>query len=157
MKKKIDFITNSSSSSFILPASIKDTKDVAKQMVDIIFKEWKEFDNKPDEEYSKQIYDNIKKLNKDENIMIPFSCNYETFIFRMEDGRIFVDTCNNHDWEFSMNIDEHFSPDDYVENEEKKRNKQIFVNIESGVKDTKKNLLDIINEEFKKRYLKNES
>lgn len=157
MKKKIDFITNSSSSSFILPASIKDTKDVAKQMVDIIFKEWKKFDNKPDEEYSKQIYDNIKKLNKDENIMIPFSCNYETFIFRMEDGRIFVDTCNNHDWEFSMNIDEHFSPDDYDENEVKKRNKQIFVNVESGVKDTKKNLLDIINEEFKKRYLKNES
>jgi len=157
MKKKIDFITNSSSSSFILPSSIKDTKDVAKKMVKIIFKEWEEFNWPAKKGFSKQIFNNIKKLNKDENIMIPFSCNYETFIFRMEDGRIFVDTCNNHDWERSMNIQEHFNPSDYDENKEKEKEKMIFTNIESKVKDTKENLLDIINEEFKKRYLKNES
>lgn len=156
MKKKIDFITNSSSSSFILPSTIKDTKTVAKQMVDIIFKEWKEFD-RLDEDFKKQIYNNIKELDKNENIMIPFSCNYETFIHRLENGNIFVDTCHNHDWERSMNIQEHFNPSDYDENKEKEKEKMIFTNIESKVKDTKKNLLDIINEEFKKRYLKNES
>ena len=153
MKKKLDFVTNSSSSSFILSDSIKDTKTVAKQMVDLIFKEWKEFDRNPDEEFSKKIFDNIKKLDKDENIMIPFSCNYETFIYRLENGKIFVDTCNNHDWERTMDIIEHFNPDDYDEKEEERTNNLTFVNIETGVRDTKENHFNTILKELNERDL----
>lgn len=150
MKKKIDFITNSSSSSFILPSTIKDTKTVAKQMVDIIFKEWKEFDSL-DEDFKKQIYNNIKELDKNENIMIPFSCNYETFIHRLENGNIFVDTCHNHDWERTMDIIEHFNPDVYNEQEDKKMSEMTFVDIETGERNTKENHINNILKKLNER------
>ena len=36
--------------------------------------------------------------NLDKSILIPFSCNYETWIFRNAFNKICVQTCNNCDW-----------------------------------------------------------
>ena len=32
-------------------------------------------------------------------IIIPFTCNFETFIFPVKDGECYVESCNNHPWE----------------------------------------------------------
>jgi hypothetical protein len=97
MKIKRDFITNSSSTSFILTDSYTDTKDIATEIVNIIFEEWR-LDGEINENYASQIQKNIIMLRKNENIMIPFSINEETFIFRLEDGNFYIQTCNNHYW-----------------------------------------------------------
>jgi|LSQX01.2.fsa_nt_gb hypothetical protein len=147
MKRKLDFITNSSSTSFII-SDHNDTRTVAKKMLDIIFDEWKSLDYN-DEEFIKKMYNRVKKLSKNENIMIPFSCNYETFIFKTEAGNIFVDTCNNHSWYRKLNFD----PQSVLSDQEfEKFDKHIqFVNIENESVHTRDKHLDIIFEELSNR------
>ena len=154
MKIKSDFVTNSSSSSFIV--NYKNTKITAKKMTDIIFEDWKYFSEPVSEEFKNKIHKTIEKLKDDENILIPFSTNYETFIFRNDDGRIYVDTCQNHDWENELDIIEHFNPDDYDEEKESIKDNMSFINIKTEIIGTKSELLEIINKEFESG-MKNEN
>jgi len=147
MKIKQDFITNSSSTSFIL--SYKNTKVVTKKMVDIIFKEWFYLDCKADEEFKKEVYKRIKKLENDECVMIPFSCNYETFIIKNDDGNIYVETCNNHRWD---NLDILKYVDMFENNDEfeKRFNEMIFTNISTGEKISRKDYFQKLRDEYLK-------
>ena len=89
MKSRQGFVSNSSSSSFILSGK-KTVIEYARQMVP--FRDWEERDNELD--------NMLKQLQDDpswnDNAPITFNtCNYETYIARLGD-HVYIATCNNH-------------------------------------------------------------
>jgi len=138
MKIKHDFVTNKRSSNFIL--GYKTTKVACKKMVDIIFREWKNDGTPVEKNIKKKILETIKSLKGDENILIPFSSKYETFISKRNDGSIQAETCNNHNWD-DLDIIRYLTWDEDFE----KHKEMTFLNIETGKNETQR-------EYFKKVY-----
>jgi len=102
MKIRSGFVSNSSSSSFVCKSDIT-TSDLALIMMHVIEEDRKQWKKEYGEEYTpsedfvkaKQwLYDNP---NFNEPIILPWSTNYETFIWTNDEG-ICVDTCNNQRW-----------------------------------------------------------
>jgi hypothetical protein len=101
MKIRKGFVSNSSSSSFII--SDKDfhsVRDLAKYMIKKQIKEaiyedyyWKDDSIKDDKNQIKK----LKSLNENQPVSFP-SCNYDTYIKKIGD-QYFVSTCNNTDWD----------------------------------------------------------
>ena len=158
MKIKSDFVTNSSSCSFIVSGT--STKRLAKKIVDIIFKETEEYftEYSKDEEFKKKIYKTIKELNSNENILIPFSCNYETFISKTKDEKsICVDTCTNHCWD-DLKIIDYLGPD-CSDDDGKRYDEEMdyqgtleFINIQNGKKGSKHELIEACTNEIAEMY-----
>ena len=105
MKIRQGFVSNSSSSSFVIPVSKKfpDVVKLGDYMIDIMINEHmseRDSDNKYYQSYLDR-KNNIKDfLKKQENKDFPIcfhSCNEDTFIVR-EDDYFLVQTCNNHKW-----------------------------------------------------------
>jgi hypothetical protein len=115
MKVRYGFVSNSSSSSFIVHDANRTTSQIMRDMLKILKAEWKE------EKYNtRQLTKVIKWLQthpkKDIPIVYPRTCNYETWIFKTGNGMdTIIETCNNHDcnWE-SMDFD-HGNEDDHEE------------------------------------------
>lgn len=59
-----------------------------------------------------QAFDVLSILDDDAPVMIPWTCNYNTYIMKYDDNRIIVDTCNNTRWYESENLDIECSSDD---------------------------------------------
>ena len=98
MKTREGFVSNSSSSSFILSKdSYESVFDLAKSMIPS--REWDS-----DQELITKI-EEAEIRGMDPNTSISFgSCNYETYIVKYKDYYL-ISTCNNHHWE----IDEGYS------------------------------------------------
>lgn len=91
MKVRTGFVSNSSSSSFVIKEpEIKTTAECAYWMLTFI-----DLGNDSDIEYA--ISWLLENLDYDEPIMFPWSINFETWIQKTDKG-ICVETCNNHQW-----------------------------------------------------------
>ena len=111
MKIRSGFVSNSSSSSFIIRFNNKypNTLAIAESMIKNRFDEWGKYNKDEgidviDDDHPKelQVYRNIKKLKKSEYANIPMffrSTNYDTYIKAITDNYAFVDTCNNIRWD----------------------------------------------------------
>ena len=93
MKIRSGFVSNSSSSSFILDGKNNTVRDIALLMIPI--REW---------DGDQELMERVRNLTCDPDLPIQFStCNYDTLISK-RDGYIFVATCHNH--EFREVLDE---------------------------------------------------
>jgi len=97
MKIRNGFVSNSSSSSFIVANG--DVATIANIMLNVVLNDWYDLDDKTVEAWRK----NATKCHNNEDIRsgkigitIP-SCNYETYIFKSGQD-VYIDTCHNHEW-----------------------------------------------------------
>lgn len=105
MKIRKGFVSNSSSSSFVLEINdeFPDIISVAKHMLKDLFEAWKEFDSDNGTEHHQKrlINRRIRRLESLDREHFPIgfhSTNYDTYIQYLGDNYIYVDTCNNIDW-----------------------------------------------------------
>lgn len=113
MKTRTGFISNSSSSNFIL----RDTNNVlqvARRMIKVISDD----KNKKLEKFDKLIEDNRDILSIDMPVTF-ISCNYDTYIYTLGPN-LKIETCNNTNWDEALapyyltgNEDENTKPDCY--------------------------------------------
>jgi hypothetical protein len=102
MKIRNGFVSNSSSSSFIIEGDIA---TIASGMLDVVIDEFGYWNGPTYDNGAvyKQWKDNLKKAismkdvqNGKIGITFP-SCNYDSYIIK-DGNKVYVSTCNNHDW-----------------------------------------------------------
>jgi len=102
VKIRTGFVSNSSSSSFVITDSgIKTTAETAWMMLSVVLEDI--CDREADfDSWIKEVGRALKflesNLNLDEPITFPWSINEETYIWKNSEDKICVDTCNNHPW-----------------------------------------------------------
>ena len=96
MKVRKGFVSNSSSSSFIVSKGgrYKNSLQLAEHMLTI---RNADYDSWEDTELEKIRRSRERQLNQDISVTFP-SCNYDTFI-TVKPDRFLVSTCNNTDWD----------------------------------------------------------
>jgi len=139
MKVRNGFVSNSSSSSFIVNG-VSSSMEVFRLMIPLVKEDYCDYvDGK---KMWKTHGENVKRFKKsrgedfNEGIVIPFTCNYATFIYPVKDGECYIETCNNHPWQDVLpghEVDsKHLHYDD---------DKTVFVNVTTNEFTTPKNYL----------------
>jgi len=107
MKIRSGFVSNSSSSSFIIHGG--DIEDISQKMLEIVIDDYSDWDKgeskskKRDKEHLEWTKNLAKALKKKDvksgkiGIVMP-SCNYDTYLI-IRDDFLYVATCNNHSWD----------------------------------------------------------
>ena len=147
MKERHGFVSNSSSSSFIVHNPKRTTAQILREMLKRVKAEWKE------EKYNtRKITKVIKWLQahpkKDIPLVYPNTCNYETWVFKNASGiDTLIETCNNHDcnWE-SMDFD--YRGEDNYEDDWKYMKTLTFLDITNMTEKT----YDEYNKEWDERF-----
>lgn len=155
MKIRNGFVSNSSSSSFIVGADT--TMDVFKMMLPAIRDDYMGYHDGEkawDKFHAKRVLRFLESHDPDFNggIVIPFTCNFETYIFPARNGRCYVETCNNHEWENYFPVE--FVDDRYYRNID---GITTFVDVATGKTNTAKNYNEDLYAELCKRYEINET
>lgn len=107
MKVRNGFVSNSSSSSFLVRAN--STVEIAINMMNHWVKQFNEDSDNWEDFclYNKNKFDiHIKEItDRNAPLLMPWTCNYETYIYHLKDNLYMVDTCNNHSfWNAEINI-----------------------------------------------------
>lgn len=94
MKIRNGFVSNSSSSSFVVKA---------KSSMEAYYKMLKAYNEDQNASWgcdgrSDDKFINTHNIDFNGGIFIPYTCNYETYIYPSDNGECHVETCNNHDW-----------------------------------------------------------
>lgn len=142
MKIRSGFVSNSSSSSFIVSNfnRLQTTAQVALLMLDLVAQDYLTFDDisKVPDDISNALKWLTDNIDYDKPITFPWSINETTFIWKNDNG-VCVDTCNNHHW--SEIIDYEYVGDDWQFDEKPWGNQQVLF------KDSCDSFLDLSNME----------
>jgi hypothetical protein len=112
MKLRQGFVSNSSSSSFIIGHN--DIGMIATSMLNVIIQDWA--DGKGPSKMHKEWQNNLKIALKRQDVLegkigitMP-SCNYETYIF-VYNNKVYISTSHNHEWKLDYRENGHGSDD----------------------------------------------
>jgi len=150
MKVRNGFVSNSSSSSFIVH-NVSSSMEVFNLMIPLVKEDYCCYDDGKrawKEGHGKNVKRFKKSRGEDFNggILIPFTCNYETFIYPVEDGECYVETCNNHPWTDVLAVREMESEHRHYHDD-----KTRFVNVSTNEFTTPKKFEDDMSEYYRKR------
>jgi len=101
MKIRNGFVSNSSSSSFIISVNDFPTvRSLAKYMLKRKIAEYDDYyDEDKEDIFDKTLIKKLKNIDENQNVSFP-SCNYDTYIRKVDDCYL-VATCNNTDWDLN--------------------------------------------------------
>jgi len=98
MKIRTGFVSNSSSSSFIISEhNFPTVRSLAKRMIEIQAEDYEDDEQFDRFNYKMGLIDRLKNVPEDHPISFS-SCNYDTYIRKVGDC-LFVSTCNNTHWD----------------------------------------------------------
>jgi len=120
MKTRNGFVSNSSSSSFIIDEV--SLEKIARSMLKIVindYKEWDEDKDEKDKEYDTWLVNLETALQRDDvkngNIGITFpTTNFDTYLLNY-DNEVYVSTANNHSWKYTNRDIEYLDENSYTE------------------------------------------
>lgn len=100
MKIRNGFVSNSSSSSFIISVNDFPTvRSLAKYMLKRKIAEYEYYNDNDNDTFDKNLIKKLKNIDENQNVSFP-SCNYDTYIRKVGNCYL-VATCNNTDWDLN--------------------------------------------------------